>query len=70
MNNMHELLSDHLGGMQVAKSLSMEKNNEQRFRHITEDVTDQMVRLTVINSATRMYYDIGTSVALAVFPCF
>jgi ATP-binding cassette, subfamily C, bacterial len=67
MNDMYSAVSEHLSGMKIAKSYSLEDLHEQNFLSITDDVTDQMVRFTRINAATRMYYGIGAAVALATF---
>ena len=67
MNDMYSAVTEHLSGMKIAKSYSLEDLHEQNFRGITDDVTDQMVRFTRINAATRMYYGIGAAVALAAF---
>ena len=53
--------------MKIAKSYSLEALHEQNFQDITNGVTDQMVRFTRVNAATRMYYGIGAAAALAAF---
>jgi len=67
MNDLHSAVAEHLGGMKIAKSFSLEEVHEENFRNITHDVTDMMVRFTRVNSATRMFYEIGAAVALAGF---
>ena len=67
MGNMYAAVTEHLGGMKIAKSFNLETTQEQNFRNITEGVTRNMVRFTKINSATRMYYQIGAAVVLAAF---
>ena len=67
MNDMYSAVTEHLSGMKIAKSYSLEDLHEQNFQGITNGVTDQMVRFTRINAATRMYYGIGAAVALAAF---
>jgi ATP-binding cassette subfamily C protein len=67
MNDMYSAVTEHLGGMKIAKSYSLEDQHEQNFRNITNGVTDQMVRFTRVNAATRMYYEVGAAAALAAF---
>lgn len=67
MNDMYSAVTEHLSGMKIAKSFSLEDVHEQNFRNITNDVTDQMVHFTRVNAATRMYYGIGAAAALAAF---
>ena len=67
MNDMYSAVTEHLGGMKIAKSFSLEEAHEENFQNITDDVTGQMVRFTRVNAATRMYYEIGAAAALAAF---
>jgi len=67
MGNMYSAVTDHLGGMKIAKSYSLEDLHEQNFQGITNDVTDQMVRFARVNAGTRMYYGIGATIVLALF---
>lgn len=67
MNDLYGVLSEHLSGMKVAKSLSLERQNQERFQGITQGITTQMVRFTSINAGTRMFYEIGAALALAGF---
>ena len=67
MDDMYSAVTEHLSGMKITKSYSLEDLHERNFRNITHDVTDQMVRFSRINAATRMYYGIGAAVALAAF---
>jgi ATP-binding cassette, subfamily C, bacterial len=41
MNDMYSAVTEHLGGMKIAKSYSLEDRHEQNFRNITNGVTDQ-----------------------------
>ena len=66
-NDMYSAVTEQLGGMKLAKSYSLEDQQEQNFQSITNGVTDQMVHFTQVNSATRMYYQIGAAIALAAF---
>jgi len=67
MNDMFAAVTEHLNGMKIAKSYNLGDPHEQNFRTITNGVTGQMVRFSKANAATRMYYEIGGAVALAVF---
>ena len=67
MNDIYAAVAEHLGGMKIAKSFNLEAAHERRFRGITDGVTKQMIRFAKANSATRMYYDTGAAVILAVF---
>ena len=67
MNDMYSIITEHLGGMKIAKSYSLEAFHEKNFKVVTDSVVDQMVSFTRINAATRVYYGIGTAAALAVF---
>ena len=67
MNDLYSAVAEHLGGMKIAKSFSLEEAHEKNFRRITNDVTDMMVRFTQVNAGTRMTYEIGAAAALAAF---
>jgi ATP-binding cassette subfamily C protein len=67
MNDMFIAVSEYLNGMKIAKSYDLGNRHEQDFRSITSGVTDQMVRFTRLNAATRMYYEIGAAIAVAAF---
>jgi len=67
MNDMFAAVTEHLSGMKIAKSYNLGDRHEQNFKTITNGVTDQIVHFTKANAATRMYYEIGGAVALAVF---
>jgi ATP-binding cassette subfamily C protein len=67
MNDLYSAVAEHLGGMKIAKSFSLEEAHEKNFRRITNDATDMMVRFTRVNAGTRMAYDIGAAAALAAF---
>ncbi len=67
MSDLYSTVSERLGGMKVAKSLSLDEGREEVFQNITNGVTDRMVQFTRVNSATRMYYEIGAATALAGF---
>lgn len=40
MNDMYSAVTEHLGGMKIAKSYSLEDRHEQNFRNITNGATD------------------------------
>ena len=66
-DSLYSALTEHLGGMKVVKSLGLEPENIRRFETITNDVTMQTVRFTAVNTATRMWYQIGAATALSLF---
>ena len=67
MTKLYGEVTEHLGGMKLARSYSLDEVHEENFSGITRGVTDQMVRFIRINSATRMIYEIGAAVVLAIF---
>jgi ATP-binding cassette subfamily C protein len=67
MNDLYSAVGEHLGGMKIAKSFSLEEAHEENFRSITSGVTVQMLRFAQVNATTRMYYEIGAAAALAAF---
>ncbi len=67
MGGMYTAVSEHIGGMKVAKSYNLEKQYKKHFRSVTDDITDQMVRFTKINTATRLSYQVGAAMAICVF---
>nr|WP_246293663.1 ABC transporter ATP-binding protein [Desulfobacter latus] len=66
-DSLYAALTEHLGGMKVVKSLGLEPENIRRFETVTNDVTLQTVRFTAINTATRMWYQVGAATALSLF---
>ncbi len=67
VSNMYAAITEHLGGMKIAKSYNLGNRHQETFRLITNSITDQLVNFAKINTATRMYYEIGAAVALATF---
>lgn len=67
MDDMYSAVTQHLSGMKVARAYSLEERHKRHFRHITDNITRQMIRFSEINSATRMVYHIGATVILALF---
>ena len=66
-NNLYALVTEHIGGMKVSKSYTLEAHHKKNFYATTETITRQMIQFTKINSATRMCYQIGAASAIAVF---
>ena len=64
---MYTMINEHIGGMKVSKSYNLEKYHTAEFNRASYDTCDQTVRFTAINSATRLCYQIGAAVAIALF---
>lgn len=67
MNDLYAALTEHVGGMKIAKSYGLEDVHEQKFQAVTQNITAQMVDFTAANASTRMVYEIGAAVVLALF---
>ena len=67
MNNMFSAVTEHIGGMKIAKSYGLEPQLTHHFQDITDAITRQMIDFSKINTATRMIYQIGTALAVALF---
>jgi ATP-binding cassette subfamily C protein len=65
-NQFHEM-SEHLAGMKIAKSYGMERRHIRHFTSVTEQIAQQQISFSRINSKTKMYYQIGSAVALSGF---
>ncbi|MCL5039788.1 MAG: ABC transporter transmembrane domain-containing protein, partial [Firmicutes bacterium] len=64
---MFGVISDHLGGMKVAKSYGLENHFAHHFRLATGRLVHQFLDFTRTNAATRMFFEIGAAVALSLF---
>jgi len=67
MSAMYAVLSEHLGGMKLAKSFGAEDRHVGNFRQLSGGLEAQANRFTGLLTATQMGYDIGGVVALGVF---
>lgn len=63
---MFAVITDHLGGMKVAKSFGLEQHYARHFRLATGRLVDQVLEFTRTDAATRMFYEIGAAVALSL----
>jgi ATP-binding cassette subfamily C protein len=64
---MFGVITDHLGGMKVAKSYGLEKHFAHHFRLTTGRLVNRLLDFTRTNAATRMFYEIGAACALSLF---
>lgn len=67
MNDMFTVISEHLGGMKIAKSYGLEKRHFNNFRSICHNNMTQYLRFIRATSQTRMLFEIGAALALSVF---
>jgi ATP-binding cassette subfamily C protein len=67
LKNQFNEMSEHLAGMKIAKSYGMERMHIRHFESVTEQIVEQQVSFSRINSKTQMYYQIGSAVALSGF---
>jgi len=67
MGDMYTAVTEHIGGMKVAKSYNLEQQYKKHFRSVTDSITTQMISFTKINTATRLSYQVGAAVAICVF---
>jgi ABC-type uncharacterized transport system YnjBCD ATPase subunit len=64
-NDLYTLVTDHIGGMKVSKSYNLEEHHKNNFFATTKSITNQMIRFTKINTATRLCYQVGAAFAIA-----
>jgi ATP-binding cassette subfamily C protein len=64
---MYWVASEHLGGMKIAKSYSLECEYAQNFSAVTKQLADKAVRFFQVEAATKMYHQLGAIVALSSF---
>jgi len=67
MNDMFTVISEHLGGMKIAKSYGLERRHLNNFRSICHNNMTQYLRFIQAVSQTRMLFEIGAALALSVF---
>lgn len=67
MEDMYWVASEHLGGMKIAKSYSLEYEHAKSFSVITNQLATKATRFFQVDADTRMYHQIGAIVALSSF---
>ena len=65
-NDLYSLVTEHIGGMKVSKSYTLEAHHKQNFYATTDSIKTQMIQFIKINSATRMIYQTGAACAIAL----
>jgi ATP-binding cassette subfamily C protein len=64
---MAAVVSEHLGGMKVAKSHGREAHHLELFRRVIHDIAGHWNRVIRFNAITRAWFEIGAMLALSVF---
>jgi ATP-binding cassette subfamily C protein len=64
---MAAVVSEHLGGMKVAKSHGRETHHLELFHRVIHDIAGHWNRVIRFNAITRAWFEIGALLALSVF---
>ena len=65
-SNLYFATNEHVNGVKVAKSYSLEAEHATRFSVITKEVAAQGISFLQVDAATQMYHRVGAAVALSV----
>ena len=63
-------VSEHLGGMKIAKSHGREEHHLGRFHRVMHDIATHWVRAVRLNVASRAWFEIGSMLTLSAFLFF
>lgn len=66
-SEMAAVVSEHLGGMKVAKSHGREAHHLELFHRVIHDIAGHWNRVIRFNAITRAWFEIGSMLALSVF---
>lgn len=66
-SDIYSLITEHIGGMKVSKSYGLEQDQKTEFFRASGQACEQTVRFTRINTATRLFYQVGAAAAIALF---
>ena len=67
VEDMYWVASEHLGGMKIAKSYSLEYEHAQSFSAVTNQVAAKAIRFFQVDAVTKMYHQMGAIAALSAF---
>jgi ATP-binding cassette subfamily C protein len=67
VEDMYGVAMEHLGGMKIAKSYSLENEHAQSFSAVTSQVADKAIRFLMLDADTQMYHQLGAIAALSAF---
>lgn len=67
VDDMHWVAGEHLGGMKIAKSYSLEYEQAKSFSAITNQVAAKAIRFMQVDADTKMYHQLGAIAALSAF---
>lgn len=67
IEDMYWVATEHLGGMKIAKSYSLEHEHARSFSVITNQLAERATRFFQVDAGTRMYHQIGAIIALSSF---
>ena len=67
VDDMYRVATEHLGGMKIAKSYSLEEEHARSFSAVTSQVAAKAIRFLMVDADTQMYHQLGAIVALSVF---
>jgi ATP-binding cassette, subfamily C, bacterial len=64
---MYGVAMEHLSGMKIAKSYSLEDGHAKSFSAVTSQVADKAIRFLIVDADTQMYHQLGAIAALSAF---
>jgi ATP-binding cassette subfamily C protein len=67
VDDLYRVANEHLGGMKIAKSYSLETEHALGFSGITGQVADKAIRFIQVDANTRMYHQLGAIAGLSAF---
>ena len=67
VEDMYWVATEHLGGMKIAKSYSLDFEHAKNFSAVTNQVASKAIRFIQVDADTKMYHQIGAIVALSAF---
>jgi ATP-binding cassette subfamily C protein len=67
IDDMYRVATEHLGGMKIAKSYSLEEEHARSFAAVTREVADKAIRFLLVDADTQMYHQLGAIAALSAF---
>ena len=67
VEDMYWVATEHLGGMKIAKSYSLDFEHAKNFSVVTKQAASKAIRFIQVDADTKMYHQLGAIVALSAF---
>jgi ATP-binding cassette, subfamily C, bacterial len=67
VEDMYWVATEHLAGMKIAKSYSLDYEHAKNFSAVTNQVASKAIRFILVDADTKMYHQIGAIFALSAF---